>query len=177
MARGELSAHKAAELRAAPFTYDEVGASALGRQAGYDWLERSATLVRRDWEGACRDLLTWRLHERAGLRVQASESPLRQDTVVLLHLGVGPLALPIPCRVVYVVDEPTRCGFAYGTLPGHAESGEERFVLERQEDGRITVTISAFSNPATRLASLGGPVTKRVQQVMTTRYLRALDRT
>lgn len=172
----DLSARRTAHLRAAPLTYDEVGASAAGPQAGYEWLERSRTLVRRDWEGACRDLLTWRLHERAGLRVQASESPLRQDTVVLLHLGVGPLALPIPCRVVYVVDEPTRCGFAYGTLPGHPESGEERFVLEQHGDGSIEVAITAFSRPATRLATLGGPLTKKVQQVMTTRYLGALDR-
>ena len=37
------------------------------------------------------------------------------------------------CRIVYVVDEsgPIRkFGFAYGTLPGHVESGEERFLIE-----------------------------------------------
>jgi Domain of unknown function (DUF1990) len=37
-----------------------------------------------------------------------------------------------PCRVVCVVDEagPTsKFGFAYGTLPGHVESGEERFLI------------------------------------------------
>jgi uncharacterized protein (UPF0548 family) len=32
----------------------------------------------------------------------------------------------VPCRVVYVVDEPRRAGFAYGTLPGHPEIGGER---------------------------------------------------
>ena len=163
-------------LRAAPFTYDEVGATARGRQAGYDWLERSAELVRRDWEGACTDLFTWRLHERAGLRVQASESPLQRDTVALMHLGLGPASVPIPCRVAYVIDEPTRCGFAYGTLPGHPESGEERFVLEQDADGAITIAITAFSHPASRLAKLGGPLTRRAQQLMTSRYLRALDR-
>lgn len=163
-------------LRAAAFTYDEVGATVDGRQAGYDWLECSAPLVRRDWEGALTDLFTWRLHERAGLRVQASESPLRQDTVVLMHLGLGRASVPIPCRVAYVVDEPTRAGFAYGTLPGHPESGEERFVLEQHGDGTITVAITAFSRPASRLAILGGPLTRKVQQRMTTRYLRALDR-
>ena len=36
--------------------------------------------------------------------------------------------LQAPCRVVYVIDEPDIRGFAYGTLPGHPESGEERFV-------------------------------------------------
>src|SRR5690242_8704736 len=90
MAVGELPAQRVAMLRAAPFTYEEVGATASERPAGYDWLERSARLVRRDFEGSSTDLFTWRLHERVGLRVQTSESPLRQDTVVLMHLGLGP---------------------------------------------------------------------------------------
>lgn len=163
-------------VRAAPFTYDEVGATADGPQAGYGWLERSAPLVRRDFEGAGRDLFMWRLHERSGLRVHASESPLRQDTVVLMQLGLGAASLQIPCRVAYVINEPTLRGFAYGTLDGHPECGEERFVLERHTDETITVTITAFSRPASLLARLGGPVTRKAQQTMTTRYLRALDR-
>ena len=176
MAAGELPAQRAAILRAAPFSYQHVGATASGRPAGYDWLDRSAPLVRRDFEGASTDLFMWRLHERAGLRVQASESPLRQDTVVLMHLGLGRASVRIPCRVAYVINEPSLRGFAYGTLPGHPESGEERFVLERHGEGTITIAITAFSHPASRLAALGGPFTRKVQQLMTTRYLRALDR-
>jgi uncharacterized protein (UPF0548 family) len=176
MAVHELPAQSAAMLRAAPFTYEEVGATASGRQPGYDWLERSAALARQDFESACTDLFMWRLHERAGLRVQASESPLRQGTVVLMHLGLGPASIRIPCRVTYVINEPKVRGFAYGTLPGHPESGEERFVLEQRRDGTISIAITAFSRPASRLATLGGPFTRRVQQAMTTRYLRALDR-
>jgi uncharacterized protein (UPF0548 family) len=172
----ELPAQRAATLRAAPFTYEEVGATASGRQTGYGWLERSAPLIRRDFEEAATDLFMWRLHDRAGLRVQASEAPLRQDTVVLMQLGLGPAAVRIPCRVAYVIDEPTRRGFAYGTLPGHPESGEELFVIEQRGDGSISMTITAFSRPATRLARLGGPITRWVQLTMTTRYLRALDR-
>src|SRR5207253_2806761 len=34
------------------------------------------------------------------------------------------------CRIVYVVNEPRKFGFAYGTLPEHVESGEERFTVE-----------------------------------------------
>jgi uncharacterized protein (UPF0548 family) len=175
MAVGELPAQRAAMMRAAPFTYEQVGATASGRPAGYDWLERSAPLVRRDFEGASTDLLMWRLHERAGLRVQTSDSPLRQDTVVLMHLGLGAAFIRIPCRVAYVINELTLRGFAYGTLPGHPESGEERFVVEQHSDGTISIAITAFSRPASRLATLGGPVTRRVQELMTTRYLRALD--
>jgi uncharacterized protein (UPF0548 family) len=93
-----------------------------------------------------------------------------------MHLGRGPASIRIPCRVAYVINEPKVRGFAYGTLPGHPESGEERFVLEQDSDGTITIAITAFSHPASRLATLGGPFTRRVQQLMTTRYLRALDR-
>lgn len=78
---------------------------------------------------------------------------------------------------MYVVDEARLRGFAYGTLPGHPESGEERFVLQQHRDGRIELTIAAFSRPASALAKLGGPVSRKAQDVMTARYLRALDRT
>ncbi|WP_134767653.1 DUF1990 domain-containing protein [Nocardioides sp. 1609] len=176
MSVGKLPAPVVAVLQAAPFTYAEVGASATGPQAGYHWLERTASLARRDFEEASRDLFEWRLHERSGLRVQASDSPLRQGTVVLMHLGLGPASIRIPCRVASVIAEPTRRGFAYGTLPGHPESGEESFVLDQDDSGTITLAITAFSKPASRLARLGGPLGRRVQHTMTTRYLRALDR-
>jgi uncharacterized protein (UPF0548 family) len=76
---------------------------------------------------------------------------------------------------VYVIDEPRRRGFAYGTLPGHPECGEEAFLLERHDDGRVTFTIIAFSRPAHALAKLAGPLVRRIQDAITGRYLRALD--
>ena len=90
-----------------------------------------------------------------------------------MHLGVGPLALRIPCRVIYVIDEPERSGFAYGTLPRHPESGEELFLLQRHEDGQIAFTITAFSKAASLPARLGGPTTRWLQKAMTSRYLAA----
>lgn len=68
---------------------------------------------------------------------------------------------------------PARQGFAYGTLPGHPESGEEAFILDRHDDETTTFTVVAFSRPASVLAKLAGPVGSLVQDVMTTRYLRA----
>jgi uncharacterized protein (UPF0548 family) len=93
-----------------------------------------------------------------------------------MRLGPGVISMRIPCRVVYVIDEPDRRGFAYGTLPGHPESGEESFVLHRETGDRVRFVITAFSRPSTRLAKLGGPATQRLQHFMTTRYLRSLDR-
>ena len=55
------------------------------------------------------------------------------------------------CRIVYVVDEPgpvSRYGFAYGTLPDHAGSGEERFLVEwDRASGEVWYDILAFSRP------------------------------
>jgi len=95
---------------------------------------------------------------------------------VLMRWGLGALSLKIPCRVLEVIDEPARRGFTYGTLPGHPEAGEERFLLEHLNDGRILFTITALSRPASTLAKLGGPLSRAAQRFMTQRYLRALDR-
>ena len=85
------------------------------------------------------------------------------------------LRIGAPCRVVYVVDGQREKGFAYGTLPGHPESGEERFAVLWREDDVVEIRIRAFSRPATWWARLGGPVARRVQLGITQRYLRALD--
>jgi uncharacterized protein (UPF0548 family) len=69
------------------------------------------------------------------------------------------------CRIVYVVDEARRFGFAYGTLPEHAESGEERFTVEwRQEDDAVWYDILAFSRPHQLLPRLGYPIARRLQK-------------
>jgi uncharacterized protein (UPF0548 family) len=54
-----------------------------------------------------------------GSRVGADCVP---GAVVMLGLGIGSLRLQAPCRVVYMVDESRRRGFAYGTLAGHREA-------------------------------------------------------
>jgi len=168
-----LSPDKAADLRDAPFTYAEVGATARVPCPGYHHLRRSRVLGETDFDTAVERLLTWQVHEGAGLQVAAS--PRRVDTgaVVELRLGIGRFGLRIPCRVAYVVDERDRAGFAYGTLPGHPEAGEELFLVERGA-GEVRFTVSAFSRPATLLAKAGGPASRRVQQVMAERYLRAI---
>lgn len=170
-----LDEARAAELGAAPYSYGPVGHTAIGPVPGFHWFERSAVLQRRDFGGAAADLMAWQVQARSGLRVWTSDLPLQPETVVLMRLGVGPASLRIPCRVVDVVDESDRRGFAYGTLSGHPEAGEERFVIRRCDDGALEMTVSAFSRPASPLAKLGGPVTRLMQDAMTRRYLHALD--
>ncbi len=167
-----LSPERAAVLRAAPLTYPVGGADA---PAGYLRFSRSRVL-RCGWEEAAEALLTWQVHLRSGLSVSASATRIGLGEVVDLRLGPRPVGIVIPCRIVRVDEEDERRGFAYGTLPGHPESGEETFLLTRGPDGTVTFTVSAFSRPASRLARVGGPVTRLAQRAMTTRYLRAPDR-
>jgi uncharacterized protein (UPF0548 family) len=67
--------------------------------------------------------MRWEVQRGAGLRVEAGEGRAAENVHVTVHLGKGRLAVRAPCVVVYVVEEPTRRGFAYGTLPGHPSRG------------------------------------------------------
>ena len=80
----------------------------------------------------------------------------------------------IPTRVVYVIDEPDRKGFAYGTLPGHPERGEESFVVERRADESVWLTIRAFSRPSSGFFWATYPILRMMQAIFTERYKRAL---
>lgn len=93
---------------------------------------------------------------------------------VLVLVRFGPVQVIAPCRIVYVVDESDRFGFGYGTLPGHPESGEESFIVER-DGASTTFRITAFSRPADLLTRLGGPVSRHIQVRATRKYLDALE--
>jgi uncharacterized protein (UPF0548 family) len=172
----QLDPELEAQLRAADLTYDLVGRTSGVLPDGYGHLSRRLALGlgMARFADASRALFGWQMHLRSGLRVASSSPSVRQSTVVMLGVGVGPLRLNAPCRVVYIIDEPDRKGFAYGTLPGHPESGEEAFVIERTEDDTVTFAITAFSRPASDLARLAGPLGRLAQRRMTARYLRAL---
>ena len=94
---------------------------------------------------------------------------------VVLGIPFGPFHVTAAARVVYVVDDVNRKGFAYGTLPGHPESGEESFIVERTEDGSVWLEISAFSRPANALWWIVYPVLRLSQVYYTRRYFESLS--
>jgi len=91
-----------------------------------------------------------------------------------LSIKLGLFTVTAPVRVVYVIDEAARIGFAYGTLAGHPESGEESFIVEHRSDDSVWLTIRAFSRPSTWYYRLASPVLRLQQAKFTRRYLRAL---
>lgn len=176
MAVTRLAGSAAALLRVAALTYPEVGSTARSLPAGYRQLHRTELVgsVPSVFAEAATALMSWQVHLRSGIGVSASSPTAAEGTDVLLLARIGPMRLTAPCRVVYVIDEPARRGFAYGTLDGHHESGEEAFIVSLQDDGTVAFTITAFSRPATLLARAAGPVGRYVQDVITGRYLRSL---
>jgi uncharacterized protein (UPF0548 family) len=164
---------KLSDLAALPLTYAEVGGTAGPLPAGYHHVQKSAVIGRgrRRFEEAADKGMRWGMLRGAGLRVEATTAVAAVGSQVIVHLG----PVRAPCRVVYIVDEPDRRGFAYGTLPGHAESGEERFVVHYDPaTDEVYAEVTAFSRHATWWSRLGSPVTSIAQRVITERYLRAL---
>jgi len=164
---------KLRDLAALTLTYTEVGATAGALPAGYHHVEKSAVIGRgrRRFEEAADAGMRWGMLRGAGLRVEATSEVAAVGAEVIVHLG----PVRAPCRVVYVVDEPDRRGFAYGTLPGHAESGEERFMVRYDPaTEEVHAEVLAFSRHGTWWSRLGAPVPSVIQRVVTERYLRAL---
>ena len=171
-----LDVDTAARLRATELSYGDVGRTAAELPSGYRYLCQTSRVGKgaEDFRSAASDLLTWQMHLRAGLHVTASAMRAEPGVDLMLRLQIGPFRLAAPCRVVYVVDQPTRKGFAYGTLVGHPERGEESFIVEHQKNDVVTFTINAFSRPATLLAKVSGPIGRAIQTRITSRYLRSL---
>jgi uncharacterized protein (UPF0548 family) len=98
----------------------------------------------------------WKMFDFPWVELCWPETPLRADenvAILVSHLGFWSLN---DARIVYVVDEPNRFGFAYGTLSRHGESGEERFLVERDPaTGEVFYDLFAFSKPNYLLARLG----------------------
>ena len=161
-------------LEELPLTYREVGATAaveLPAGYGHQHAEKQIGTGQQRFERAADAVMRWGMQRGAGLRVRASSEVAAVDTVVVVRMGF----LPAPCRVVYVIDEPDIRGFAYGTLPGHPESGEERFVvrLDPATDA-VFAEVSAFSRPATWWSKAAGPLVTVAQRLIARRYLRGV---
>lgn len=108
-----------------------------------------------------------------GLRVP--EVRVEPGADLVMRLGPGRLSVAVPTRVVLVVDEPDRRGFAYGTLPGHPEQGEELFLVERA-DSATWAEVRAFSRPAAWPLRVAGPVGRLAQRAAAGRYVAAVAR-
>jgi uncharacterized protein (UPF0548 family) len=119
-------------------------------------------------------LQTWVPQRGLGAEVLPAGLRVALDETVLVVLRRGPIFFVAPNRVVALVDEPRRFAFAYGTLPGHPERGEESFTVEWLSDDTVRATIRVQARPATLAARVAGPLGGWLQRAALRRYLRAI---
>ncbi|WDZ87659.1 DUF1990 family protein [Micromonospora cathayae] len=147
-----------------PLTYPHVGATRTGElPAGWRHVRHRVRLPDGCFGTAGQAVLTWRLHRAAGVRITADAPRAAPGVAVTSGLGIGPLRLAAPCEVVWTVDDEHRAGFGYGTLPGHPARGEEAFVVERDDAGRVWFEVRAFSRPDRWMMRVAGPAGRAFQ--------------
>jgi uncharacterized protein (UPF0548 family) len=155
------------------FTYPDVGATAANgaTPAGYVADHTRVKLGRGTevFDRARAALVRWEQFRLGWLEAFPADTPLRPGENVVVLARVLGFWWTNAARIVYTIDEPgepvVRFGFAYGTLPGHAESGEERFLIEwdRSTD-QIWYDIRAFSRPRHILTRIGYPFARAMQK-------------
>ena len=106
----------------------------------------------------------WRMFPAPLATIEPEGIPIVEGEIAGIVMRVFGLWFLSAARIVYVIDEPRRFGFAYGTLPGHVERGEERFLVEWMPDDTVVYTIVAFSRPRYWLARLAKPIARRLQR-------------
>ncbi len=99
------------------------------------------------------------LFETAWTRIAPPSALLEKGQTVAVLARVFGLWSIHAGRIIDVFEHSgplSRFGFVFGTLPGHAEIGEERFQIEwNRADGTVSYDIVAFFRPRHPLARLG----------------------
>ncbi|MBI4852529.1 MAG: DUF1990 domain-containing protein [Acidobacteria bacterium] len=117
---------------------------------------------------AVKAIKNWEMFNFSWIKLCWPDAPIKQGTTVAVmayHFGFWSLNA---ARIVYTFEEfgdIEKFGFAYGTLPVHAESGEERFSVEyHHKDNSVWYDLIAFSKPNYLLVKLGYPVCRMLQK-------------
>jgi uncharacterized protein (UPF0548 family) len=162
--------HVLASLASAPFTQPAVGLTREDLETAPEGfvLDAYGTEVGKGepvFRRACQLIADFGNYPPSFTRVIALGDRLEPGRVfgtLARHLGFASLH---PCRVVYTIDEPGRMGYGLGTLPGHVEAGEERFLVSLDDEtGVVRYDVLAYSRPVGLLARLGAPVIRGFQK-------------
>ena len=178
----EIQRYLAAQ-RGLPFSYPQVGATREDRPPKGYAVDRYRVRLGEGEEvfGRAKGALCgWQQFDLGCAEVVPRSAPIEVGTTVAVlarHRGFWSLN---PARVIYLVEEHghvDRFGFAYGTLPGHGEKGEERFAVGwDREDNSVHYDVLAFSRPNHPLAWLGYPLARALQRRFARDSTRAMVR-
>ena len=156
--------------QAAPFSYQRIGVTRGAPPAGWTMDHNRGALGHgaAAWARAQAALRRWEMFHLGWVRLYWPDTPIAVGAsvaVVAAHAGFWSLNA---CRIVYLVAETgavERFGFAYGTLPQHAERGEERFTVEwHHADDSVWYDVLAVSQPQAALVRVGYPVARLLQR-------------
>jgi len=153
-----------------PFSYKEVGASQMTIPTGYpinhhqiklgdgaDVFARAKTAVQN-----------WTMYQLDWTRLYPADAPIAVGQVVCVAVNHGFCWSMNSCRIIYVLEETgetEKFGFAFGTLPGHSEEGEEKFTVEwRHADDSVWFELLSFARPHDLLAKIGFPFVRYFQR-------------
>jgi uncharacterized protein (UPF0548 family) len=151
-----------------PLSYEPVGI-AQSPPSGYDLDEIAATIGHGAacFSRAKDALAAWKHFDLGWVQLIQHTSSIEVGSIAAVlvgHLGFWSLN---GCRVVYALGDRrtgSRFGFAYGTLVGHAERGEELFEVSLEpESDNVIYRIRAVSRPSTLTVRVGYPIARRLQ--------------
>ncbi|HVJ85338.1 MAG TPA: DUF1990 domain-containing protein [Caulifigura sp.] len=153
-----------------PFTYEPVGCTRANAPRGFV-VDRTHVRLGQGvavFHSACQALREWRHFDLGWVTAGPSETPIAVGQCIAVWASMLGLTWVNACRIVYIVDEEgpvQRFGFAYGTLPGHVEMGEERFLVEwNKATDEVSYEIVAHSRPRHWAVRLGYPLMRLSQK-------------
>ncbi|GHH66272.1 hypothetical protein GCM10017772_05920 [Promicromonospora soli] len=131
------------------------------------------------WNAASSAVLSWGIKSRSGFTVdpllEAGRIARRGERYWLVA-RIGPLHVREPVEVVATIATDRQAALAYGTLEGHPVSGEETFIVRRDENGNVNLTLRSLTRAGRGPWRGLFPLILIAQRVYRRRYLRALRR-
>jgi len=158
-------------LRDAPFSYPHVGctrdepATLAGFSRDHErvLLGKGEAVFRRAAEAIAR----WQMMPPSVVQPCPPGAKIEEGAMTANLFRAWSLGgwLTLPTRILYLVedrkDQFLRSGFAYGTVRGHWEHGEERFLaLWDQGNDSVWYDLLVYSRPRHPLARLAYPYTR-----------------
>jgi uncharacterized protein (UPF0548 family) len=163
---------------AVELSYEEVGVTRPHDETWADGPRRMESSVRlgsgdQCWTTSADAVMRWAVKTRSGFHVSGEMRATLGADYDLVFPFAG-LTVREPVRVVAVVDLESRRGFAYGTRFGHPVSGEEAFIVHRDDMGGVWLTVRSLTMPAAGWRRPAFPIFVAAQRVLRHRYLRSL---
>jgi uncharacterized protein (UPF0548 family) len=149
------------------FSYPETGLT-RGENPGEYTVDHSRITLgsgNETFRCAISAIRAWEMFNIGWVRLLPQNAPITAGAnvaVVIHHFGFWSKNAS---RIVYVIEEERRFGFAYGTLQQHAERGEERFTVEwNEKDDSVVYDILAFSRPGLWQTRIANPIARMLQK-------------